>query len=137
MDLQESYRAWKIESFRAGAARIEEQRTSPMTGIRLMTVSEDNNIRHVFFDKPLLRRTQLFDGRELMAHEENALVDDRQTLVGKTHRVAIVVAADGNDGCDFLQRPNQLVVADIAGMDDMADAGEEFQYPFIELAVCV
>lgn len=137
MEFEEADGAGQVEAFRAGAARVEEQRAAPIVGVGLMAVPEDDYVRHVFFNEPGLRRAHLLNGCKLMTNEDGSFIDDCQTLNGKAHRIGIIVTTHGNDGRYSFEFPDQLFVADVARMNDVADIRKEIEYLFFEFAVCV
>src|ERR1051325_10784523 len=136
-DFEYADRARQAETLGPGAARVEEQRPAPLSGVALMAMAEDDRIGHALFDDTLVRGAHLLNGRELVTDEERAVVDDRQTLVRKTHGRRIIIAAHGDDGRDRFQAPDQIFVADVARMNDAVNAREEFQNLFVQFAVRV
>ena len=60
-----------------------------------------------------------------MTDVEGAALDDRHPFVRETHRVGVVVAAHGNDGRDFFELPDEFFAADVARVNNAADAGKQ------------
>ena len=102
-----------------------------------MAVAEDDYVRHPLLNDPLLRRGHLFYSGKMVSDIEGSFIDDGQTLIGKAHRVRIVVSPHCDHRREAFQSPDQLFVAYVAGMNDAADAFEQIEDLFVQLAVCV
>ena len=98
---------------------------------------KDDYIWHPLFDEFLLCGAHFLDSSKLVADKEGVPLNDGETLIRETHCIGINVAPHGDNRRELFQLPDQVLIADVTCVDNMADTFKQFQDLLIQFAVCV
>ena len=105
----------QLESSRPGARRIEQKHAVDNLVARLMTVSEHDDVSVL-----------LEELRSINVRQENSLAADGHANDVVTIGI-VVVAADEGDRRDLTERFDDVLAADVAGVQDRIDALQRSQ----------
>lgn len=110
-----------IEAARAGARRIEVADAVDHLVVRQMTVAEDHEVGPLPRDRPLHRFAQVVRTGEDVRDENRFPPGDLQPFA------VVHISADERDRGDFTQRVEDVIPADVAGVDDRLGAAERLE----------
>lgn len=131
-DLQAAEGDGKAEAARAGASGIEVEHAVAGELAVLVGVAADDGGESGGFGVEV-------EGVEVVNDVDNSAgeFDDFSSVETLGPGLDVDIAADGGDGRDFLERGNDLRIADVAGMDDVLRAAQESERFRTEQAVRV
>ncbi len=121
---QDSDGAWQLEALSAGGPRIEEEHVAPPLEAGLVRMAENDDVRLL----PLEQFSHLDTGRpdveDVAVHELEAA--EFEDLDFPKVEITVAVTLDGGDRGDLLEAAQHGIGTDIACVQDVVDAGKEF-----------
>ena len=133
--VQDGDGAFEAEARLAGVTGVEIKNVSLPPGVGLVRVAEDDDVRGFPGDVAAERFTVRAGIDDVV--EEKFAPGQRDDFRLAVVEAVIVVAEDGGDGGDGFQLENDPRQADVAGVENVIDALEEFRNARVEEVMSV